>query len=141
MTPIASARGELDEEIRLHLEEAIAARIATGMNAAEARRLAMIEFGAVERTREECERQRPGWWLGTLLQDMRYALRGFRRNPVFTISARLLPHFSRCVKDVRRQTVKEVFAVDSGTLGSQLKPGPFWGDGFGTIEFRALIRN
>ena len=30
--------------------------------------------------------RRPGWWIGTVLQDLRYALRGFRRNPLFTIS-------------------------------------------------------
>lgn len=78
-------RRELEEEIRFHLEAAIAARIAAGMNAAEARRQALIEFGSRERTREECEQQRPGWWLGTVVQDLRYALRGFRRNPVFTI--------------------------------------------------------
>jgi len=28
----------------------------------------------------------PGWWIGTVLQDTRYALRAFRRNPPFSIS-------------------------------------------------------
>jgi putative ABC transport system permease protein len=28
----------------------------------------------------------PGWWIGTVLQDTRYAVRAFRRNPVFSIS-------------------------------------------------------
>jgi putative ABC transport system permease protein len=79
-------RGELDQEIQFHLEESIALKAASGLSAAEARREALIEFGGVERTREQCVRQRPGWWIGTVLQDVRYALRGFRRNPLFTIS-------------------------------------------------------
>ena len=77
---------ELDEELRFHVEQSTAAKIAAGMTAEEARRQALIEFGGVERAREECHRQRPGWWLGTVMQDVRYALRGFRRNPVFTIT-------------------------------------------------------
>jgi predicted permease len=77
---------ELDEELRIHLEQATEANRAAGMKAEEARRQALIEFGGVERTREECHRQRPGWWLDTVAQDVRYALRGFRRNPAFTIT-------------------------------------------------------
>jgi putative ABC transport system permease protein len=79
-------RGELDEELEFHLEQAIASRVAAGVGATEARRQALIEFGGIEPTRDQCERQRPGWWIGTVLQDVRYALRGFRRNPLFTIS-------------------------------------------------------
>ena len=77
---------ELDEELQFHLEQSTATKMAAGVPAAEARRQALIEFGGVERTREQCHQQRPGWWLGTVLQDVRYALRGFRRNPVFTIT-------------------------------------------------------
>ena len=79
-------RSELDEEIAFHLERAITTRIATGMDPAEARRQALIEFGGIEPTREQCERQRPGWWIGTVRQDVHYAFRGFGRNPLFTIS-------------------------------------------------------
>lgn len=79
-------RSELDEEIEFHLEQAITTRIAAGMDPAEARRLALIEFGGIEPTREQCERQRPGWWIGTVMQDVHYAFRGFGRNPLFTIS-------------------------------------------------------
>jgi len=61
-------------------------KIAAGMSAAEARRQALIEFGGVERTREQCHEQRPGWWLGTVEQDVRYALRGFKRNLAFTVA-------------------------------------------------------
>ncbi len=56
------------------------------MNAEEARRQALIEFGGVERAREQTYAQRPGWWMGTVAQDVRYALRGFRRNWVFTFA-------------------------------------------------------
>jgi predicted permease len=82
-------RSELDEEIAFHLEQAIASRIAAGMDSAEARHQALIEFGGIEPAREQCEQQRPGWWIGTVLQDVRYALRGFRRNPLFTLSVLL----------------------------------------------------
>jgi predicted permease len=77
---------ELDEELRFHIEQSTERNIAAGMPPEEARRRAMIELGGMERTREQCHEQRPGWWMGTVLQDVRYALRGFRRNPVFTVA-------------------------------------------------------
>jgi predicted permease len=78
---------ELDEELQFHIEQSIQQKIAQGMAPAEARRQTMLEFGSVERTREQSHQQRPGWWLETLMQDIRYALRGFRRNPIFTLTA------------------------------------------------------
>ena len=81
-----SRQCELDEELRFHLERATEAKIAAGMTTVEARRQALIEFGGVERSREQCHEQRPGWWWGTVAQDVRYALRGFRRNPAFTVT-------------------------------------------------------
>ena len=80
---------ELEQELQFHLEQSIESKMADGLSAIEARRRALIEFGGIEPTREQCERQRPAWWIGTVLQDLRYALRGFRRNPVFTISVLL----------------------------------------------------
>ncbi len=83
-------RGELDEELQFHVEQSTQANMAAGMTLQEARRQALITLGGLERTREETHEQRPGWFLGTVLQilryDLRYALRGFRRNPVFTIT-------------------------------------------------------
>ncbi len=71
---------ELDDELQFHLDQAMRANLATGMSKREARRHALIDFGGVEQAREETWRQRPGWLLETVLQDARYALRGFRRN-------------------------------------------------------------
>jgi predicted permease len=85
--PRPGSRSELDDEIRFHVEQAIEAKITAGMTPEEARRQALVEFGGVERTREQCHEQRPGWWIGTVMQDIRYALRGFRRNPAFAITA------------------------------------------------------
>jgi len=78
--------GEVDDELRFHIEAATEANIAAGMTRDEARRQALVEFGGMERTREQCYEERPGRWMGTVAQDGRYALRGFRRNPVFTIA-------------------------------------------------------
>ena len=77
-------RSEFDEELRFHLERSIAAKVAAGTPAAEARRQALIEFGGVEAARDECERQRPGWWLGTVAQDLRYAVRGILAHRWFS---------------------------------------------------------
>ena len=78
---------ELDEELQFHVEQATAANMAQGMTPEEARRNALIEFGGVEQARERCQEQEPGWWIDTLLQDVRYGLRGFRRSKAFAISA------------------------------------------------------
>jgi putative ABC transport system permease protein len=67
---------ELEDEIRFHLEQAVAAKVAAGIPAAEARRQAMVEFGGVENARADCARQRPGFSLATVVQDIRYSMRG-----------------------------------------------------------------
>src|SRR5580658_7723722 len=77
---------DLDDEMAFHVEKSTERNLAAGMTAAEARRQALIEFGGIERAREQAYERRPGWWLGTVAQDVRYALRGFRRNPVFTVA-------------------------------------------------------
>jgi putative ABC transport system permease protein len=77
---------EVDEELQFHLEQQIEANVRSSMSMEEARRQAGIAFGGVERAREQCREERPGFWLETLAQDVRYAVRGFRRNPTFSLT-------------------------------------------------------
>jgi putative ABC transport system permease protein len=79
-------RHEIDDELQFHLEQQAEANIAAGMTPQEARRQAAIAFGGVESTKEESHQQRPSFYIETVLQDIRYALRGFARNPVFTLT-------------------------------------------------------
>jgi len=80
---------EVDEELRFHMEREVEAKRAAGMSEADARRRAAIAFGGVERAREACREARPGFGLETVGRDLRYALRGLRRNPAFSITVLL----------------------------------------------------
>ena len=71
----------IDEELQFHLEQQTQANIAAGMTPLDSRRQALIAFGGVERTRQQSHEQRPSYLAEILLQDARYSIRGFLRNP------------------------------------------------------------
>ena len=86
---------EVDSELAFHLEQRIAANIAKGMSAEDARRAALERFGDVRNVRDECtqllaedrraEARRD--WFGDLQQDVRFAIRGGLRAPLFSVLA------------------------------------------------------
>ncbi|MBB5058255.1 putative permease [Granulicella aggregans] len=81
--PIAA----VNEELRAHIDAAIDANLASGMSPAEARRKAIIDFGAFESARESAFDQRPSAAFDRLRQDIRYCLRTLRRDRGFTAIA------------------------------------------------------
>src|ERR1019366_10657681 len=52
----------------------------------EAIRRFRLEFGGLDQVKEDCREARGVTFLETLALDIRYALRTFRRNPVFTVT-------------------------------------------------------
>ena len=81
------AEREMDDELRFHLEKQIEQNIAQGMTLEEARYAALRHFGNLGQLKEEC---RDSWglrFISEFIQDVRYGLRQFRRNPGFTTIA------------------------------------------------------
>ncbi len=76
----------LDAELRFHFDGLVADNLRAGMSEPEARRSARLQFGGVEQVKEECRDARGMRWLESTLQDLRFAIRSFRKNPGFTIT-------------------------------------------------------
>jgi putative ABC transport system permease protein len=81
---------DLAEEIESHLAHAKDANAARGLSEEEARRQAHIRFGNPVTTRERVWRYRSFPWLEDLWRDLRFALRGLRKTPGFTVIAILV---------------------------------------------------
>ena len=77
----------LKEEIEEHLALQTADNIRAGLSPTEARRQAILKFGAVEAIKEDYRAQRGVVFLETLARDFAYAFRMLRKNPGFTAVA------------------------------------------------------
>src|SRR5208337_5657651 len=80
---------ELSDEIRFHLENLIAEKVAQGMPPEEARYAALRELGGVEQIKEECRDMRRVNYFENFIQDVRYGLRQLHRAPGFAAVALL----------------------------------------------------
>src|SRR5437667_12807997 len=78
---------DMDAELRLHIEAFAEDLVHSGVPREEALRRARIEFGGVERDKEECREARGANFIESFIQDLRDGLRMLRRNPGFTAVA------------------------------------------------------
>jgi predicted permease len=76
----------LREEFEEHLALQTAENLRSGLSPVEARRQAVLKFGAVGGYKEEYREQQGLAFLETLVQDTRHTLRRLRKAPVFTIT-------------------------------------------------------
>lgn len=78
---------EMTDEMRFHLEMQIEQNVLAGMSPAEAKRVARLAFGGVERFKEEVRGGRGFPWLESVMRDVRLAVRGLGRSPAFAATA------------------------------------------------------
>ena len=74
---------EVESHIAMHTEDGMRA----GLTREEARRRVLIQMGGLEQLRQAHRDHSTLPWLESLLRDVRYALRGFRRTPIFSVTA------------------------------------------------------
>jgi predicted permease len=77
----------LKAEVEEHLAQMTAANIAAGISPDEARRQAVLKFGAVEALKEQCRDDRGLPFLEQFVQDTGYAVRTLRRSSGFSAVA------------------------------------------------------
>ncbi len=78
---------EMEEEMRLHIQNRAEDLERSGLSRGEAERRARIEFGGVERFKEEVREVRWETHVENIFQDFRYAVRGLSRDRKFVGTA------------------------------------------------------
>jgi putative ABC transport system permease protein len=78
---------DLDDEVRAYVDLLAAEKVGQGMSEAEARRAALVEAGGVEPVKEQVRDMRRGALAEGVAQDVRHAVRGLARDPLFAGAA------------------------------------------------------
>ncbi len=84
------ASGQLDDELKFHLDQQIAENVADGMSPEEARRAALRAFGNPTALRDEARSNWSWDWLEKLARDVRYGTRTLARSPGFAFTTILV---------------------------------------------------
>jgi putative ABC transport system permease protein len=87
LTQKSSRENQLDRELRFHLDRQIEDYIGQGMAPEEARRLALMEFGGLERVKEEVRETKWETHADALLRDFASAIRTLRKDPRSSLAA------------------------------------------------------
>src|SRR5262245_2895245 len=103
------------EELESYLQIAVDEYVAQGLSPDEARRAARLKLGNTMRIREEIYHFNTIGALDALTRDLRYAFRGMRRHPTFTLAVVLTLGLGLGASTA-------IFAVVNGVL---LKPLPY----------------
>ena len=106
---------ELSEEMEHHLAMEIEANRRAGMSEAEARRKALVAFGATEWYRERVREGRVTWQLETLARGLRYGLRTLGKRRAFAVAA--MPAAAQIAPDHRIRFLPEAGVRHSPSLG------------------------
>lgn len=80
---------QLKEEVEQYLALQAAENLRAGLSPVEARRQAMLKFGAMEAIKEDYRDVGGLPFIEALMQDTRHALRRLRKTPAFTLTAML----------------------------------------------------
>lgn len=87
MTRRRGVETDLDAELRSYVQLLTDEKTATGMDARDARRTAVLELGGVEQVKENIRDVRSGLFLDALWQDVRFGIRSLIKTPALTAIA------------------------------------------------------
>src|SRR5262245_61318147 len=78
---------DLRDELQFHVDERASDLAGKGLQRPDAGRRARLEFGSVERYKEDVREARGARWIDESIRNLTYAIRSIRKNPGFTAVA------------------------------------------------------